>query len=368
MQQTNHIQQKQILHIIDHLRGDGTQRFLCNLVKKLHQRGYKQHVVSLRKSVDPTITVELEKFAAVTQIGVPSLLLGIGYLQLYYLMCRLRVSTVISFLFVSEAVGIPIARIAGVPNKVSAIRARNINYSLLQRNLSRTALRFADRVALVSESLTDFVLKNYGVSQDKIAITPNGVELDCSNVLTRDELIHRFELDSNRHIFFSAGRLEHQKGFDLALDAFAKLHDSKFSWLIAGCGSQHAALSSKIKSLGLADKVKLIGYIPNVCNLIGAADCFLLPSRFEGSSQALLEALYLGVPAIASAVDGNNAIIAADMSERSQLFDPCEPNGLSTCLLNVLNMPLNELGRQRLPENSILTLDQMADAWEAIIV
>lgn len=107
---------------------------------------------------------------------------------------------------------------------------------------------------------------------------------------------------TQKHILF-LGRLDmHQKGLDLLLDAYAKIaNNCKYSLVIAGRGPDEKETLKKIKHLKLDNKVKLVGaaYGKVKKKLMSEAICVVFPSRHEGFSLFLLEALAAGLPIVA---------------------------------------------------------------------
>jgi glycosyltransferase involved in cell wall biosynthesis len=98
----------------------------------------------------------------------------------------------------------------------------------------------------------------------------------------------------------AAGRLIHQKGFDLLIDAFARLPDPGTRLVIVGSGPEEARLRARIARRGLGDRVTLAGYAPDIRPWLDAARLFVLPSRFEGYGAVIVEALAAGRPVLAT--------------------------------------------------------------------
>lgn len=98
------------------------------------------------------------------------------------------------------------------------------------------------------------------------------------------------------------GRLEGQKGFDVLIEAFARLAPRwpSLEVRIVGSGSQREALARLAAQRGVADRVRFLGQVEDTTELLRGASVFALPSRFEGFPNALLEALACGVPSVAS--------------------------------------------------------------------
>lgn len=109
-------------------------------------------------------------------------------------------------------------------------------------------------------------------------------------------------------VILCLGRLTPQKGFDLALKAFARVEPSfpKVRLMIVGEGVEEAALKELATTLGITDKVDFTGSVPpqDVFGIINRATMMLLPSRFEGLPIVALQAARMQRPIISSDVDG----------------------------------------------------------------
>jgi glycosyltransferase involved in cell wall biosynthesis len=104
----------------------------------------------------------------------------------------------------------------------------------------------------------------------------------------------------------SAGRLTYQKGYDRLLDILPRL-PSTARLTVFGKGEDQAKLEAQARTLGVSDRVRFAGFSLDVPRWIAGADALLLPSRWEGLPNVVLESLALGTPAIVSdqaAVDG----------------------------------------------------------------
>ena len=111
----------------------------------------------------------------------------------------------------------------------------------------------------------------------------------------------------------AVGRLEPQKRFDVLLAAFRDLltEEPRLRLVIAGDGSERDALAALARSLGLAGKCLLLGHRTDVADLHHAFDVFVQSSAYEGTPNAVLEAMALSTPLVATDV-GGTAEIARD--------------------------------------------------------
>lgn len=125
-------------------------------------------------------------------------------------------------------------------------------------------------------------------------------------LLPAERLKVRTELGfhSDDFLIVAIGRLSHQKGFDVLVDAFLKASDHIQSarLLIVGEGENHAALANLIESHRNGNRILLLGPRWDVERILGAADLFVLSSRWEGLPLVILEAMSAGLPIIATNV------------------------------------------------------------------
>lgn len=119
----------------------------------------------------------------------------------------------------------------------------------------------------------------------------------------------------------AVGRLERQKGFDLLIDAFARVarRDPGPTLTVFGEGAERPRLEAQIAALALGDRVRLPGLTRDAAGWIAEADLFVLSSRFEGFPNVLVEALAAGIPSLAFdcpwgpsdiLVDGESGLLA----------------------------------------------------------
>lgn len=136
----------------------------------------------------------------------------------------------------------------------------------------------------------------------------------------------------------AVGRLVRQKGFDLLIDSFAKIAARHPNWTleIYGEGSERSALEAQIQRHTCFDRIKLPGVCKNIGHVYADAGLFVLPSRFEGYPNALLEALAAGCPIIASDCPGASAEILGG-GRFGILFEPENVDALTIALDKMLS-------------------------------
>lgn len=139
------------------------------------------------------------------------------------------------------------------------------------------------------------------------------------------------------NILTAVGRLTRQKGFDLLLEAFAKIASKHPEWklVIWGEGDDRKELEALRDALGLRDRVELPGVTERPGLWVETADVFVLSSRYEGWGIALLEAMAAGVPVVSFACEWG----PTDMVKHGEdgiLVSSGDVNALADALANVL--------------------------------
>ena len=168
------------------------------------------------------------------------------------------------------------------------------------RALTARAYARADRVLTLSAGLAGDIASQLGLDPAKVAWIPNPVDLDAVQRRAHEPLANR----PPRPFILTAGRLEHQKGHDLLLRAFAASGAAaSHDLVILGTGSLEAELRALAERLGIAAQVRFGGFVANPFAWMARCDLFVLPSRWEGFGSALAEAMAAGAPVLAANCD-----------------------------------------------------------------
>ncbi|MFO1456171.1 MAG: glycosyltransferase [Steroidobacteraceae bacterium] len=162
--------------------------------------------------------------------------------------------------------------------------------------LERRFARPFHRVVCVSEAIRAYIPGTVGISDDRLAMIHNGIAdgPPCEPRQGRDV------------VFVTVGRLDAVKNHGLMLRALARLQDGSLPvrLLIVGDGAERPRLEALCTQLGIGSRVDFLGFRDDIDEILARADVFLLSSRYEGISIALLEAMRAGLPSIATRVGG----------------------------------------------------------------
>lgn len=173
-------------------------------------------------------------------------------------------------------------------------------------------LSFFPKLIAVSTDIRDELVR-FGAEASRISTVLNGIDADAfrRDRSREDDIRRRLGFDRGSYLIGTVGRLEPQKRFDLLIEAFATLHAERpnLRLLIAGDGSLAEPLKAQVGRLGLTDCCILLGHRTDVVDLHHAFDLFVQSSDYEGTPNAVLEAMALETPIVATSAGGSAEIV-----------------------------------------------------------
>jgi glycosyltransferase involved in cell wall biosynthesis/protein-tyrosine-phosphatase len=211
------------------------------------------------------------------------------------------------------------AKMAGVPNVVRTVHGlrepmsgwNTLKFRLYEALERAVLLCFADLVIAVSRGMAD-TLRRSGYRPTSVTQIHNGINLEAIAAhRSRDEVLRQLGIDPAAFVIGTAGRLSPVKGHAGLLRAVRQIRQARPGTIcvLVGGGPLEEELRAEAARLGIAEACRFTGAREDVHDLVGAMDVFVLPSLSEGIPMALLEAMALGRPVVASAVGGVPEVI-----------------------------------------------------------
>lgn len=213
-----------------------------------------------------------------------------------------------AFLFHANFLGRLAARRAKVPHVLAGIRVAE-RHSLWHLWLDRWTRHLVDRHVCVSQSVADFSVRQVGLPRDRVVVIPNGIDPQIASVAPID--LTELGIPSGSRAITFVGRLEPQKGLlwllETAVDWLPRVPDCDL--LLVGSGKQRETLLRKARHLGIADRVHLAGWRADVPEILAASRMLVLPSRWEGMPNVVLQAMAVGLPVLATEAEGTKELL-----------------------------------------------------------
>lgn len=296
-------------------------------------------------------------------------------LRLARMLRRERIDICHVHLYHPSLVGLWAACLARTP-----FRVQTRHYSDYHTRVGRTVHLQADRlcalmshaVIAVSQHTADHLVNVERVSPRKVHVIPNGIDFErvqtsTPSVVSRLRAEHA---DSDDVLLLVVGRLHPEKGYEQLFLALRRVVDRARPFvrlLVAGRGPYESAYKAQVGQLGLEAHVRFLGFRHDIADLMAAADIFVLPSLAEAFGLAVAEALYLGVPVLATRCGGIPEIV--DDGRDGLLVPPGDADALAEALVLLVNDPdrrraLAGTGRQKVRER--FAFERMIRAYEAL--
>jgi glycosyltransferase involved in cell wall biosynthesis/GT2 family glycosyltransferase len=232
--------------------------------------------------------------------------------------------------------------------------------SLRRRIVERlVTARVATWIA-VSPDVSRGLVQTLGAPGDRVRTVLNGVAVDrqASGRESSDD-IRPAEAARTGRLLVMLAQLRPQKRHEILLEALTTLPEDVTA-VLAGDGPERPRIEARVAELGLGSRVHLAGFVEDVRALLDGADIVVLPSRFEGLPLALLEAMAVGRPIVATDVPGTRELVTD--GQTGLLVRPDDPDQLANAIRRLLDDPdlarrLGEAGREQVTER--FGLDQM---------
>jgi glycosyltransferase involved in cell wall biosynthesis len=245
----------------------------------------------------------------------------------------------------AHTIGVCAAKLAGL----GAVRvvSRRVSFSIYRHSFfGLNWVKYCygvDRYLAVSAAVRDVLVRD-GVDPRRVRVVHSGVDparFAGHGAGERERLLEEWQLPRGVPLVGSAGALVPYKGFGTFIEAAAEVVRRRpCSFLIVGEGEERPELAARIRRLGLERSFRLLGFRDDIGAVLRALDVFVFPSLEEGLGSAVLEALLLGKPTIASRVGGIPEVIQD--GENGLLVEPADPRALGEAIEEVLAAP--ELG------------------------
>jgi glycosyltransferase involved in cell wall biosynthesis len=295
---------KKILIIINNLGVGGAERVVVDDINEMIRLGIKVKLLTLKPEYGNSLSLQC-KISQDDWVVFP--FRGFGDIFSWYKTISFIKSyepdLVVTHLWFANTIGRIAAKFAGAKKIISFEQnvydtVKTPKMFFIDKILQSQCLK----VIAVSEVVRKSLLLN-GIKEKNIDVVYNSVDIKRYGSVIPDKDITL----NNNFKFLFVGRLIKQKGVDVLINSFSNF--SGATLYIAGRGNEESVLQQLVRKNGLGDKVVFLGLRNDVPSLMKACDCFVYPSRYDGFSLVLLEALASGIPVIASDFEASKEMI-----------------------------------------------------------
>ena len=200
-----------------------------------------------------------------------------------------------------------------------------------------------DRFLACSGSVAEHVASRVGIESGRIEVLLNGIDLRRFTVTqSRSAVKAELDLPESCKLVGVVGRLCRQKAQDVFLEAAAKLAETypDVLFLLAGAPDEPEMLlqlKAQAESLGIGHKVRFLGYLEDITKIYNILDILVMPSRWEGFGLALVEAMAMGLPIVATDVGGIPEVVVPN--ESALIVQPENAKSIAEAVGRLLTAP-----------------------------
>lgn len=334
-----------ILYVVDQLcQLGGAERAILHILKRLPADRFRASVVTFQ--IDENLE-ELRNFPS--PLHVFPLRKSYDWnaaktaRKLRRLIKQEDVSLVHTFFETSDIWAAPIAKWSGVHALVSSRRDMGILRTRKHDLAYPVANRFFDRILSVSDEVRSYCIHHDHIPPGKVTTLYNGVDLDELRVKSTQNCENwNSGIGPGIPIITTLANIRRIKGIDVLVRAASIVCHSvpEAVFLVAGTVLEQqtfSELQAQIHTLGLGNNFRFVGKLSNPFPLLQASRVSCLPSRSEGFSNALIEAMACGLPCVATRVGGNGE--ALDDGTNGYLVESEDADSMANRILKLLQDP-----------------------------
>lgn len=334
---------KKILMYIGCIQAGGAERVMVNLANDFNRNNYQVVLVTdIPDKKSYQVEKGIKRYVLSERIKSSNRFLKMieRIKILIYLGRKEKPDILLSFLTATNYRTIIAGRFLHIPSVISVRCDPKMEYKPpVHKLLYRILYPLARGIVFQTQEEKNYFSKKL---QKKAAVIPNPIN--------RDFL--RKEICENRNNKISAvGRLSGQKDFQLLIKGFAKLSASypQLKLVIYGEGELRKELESLTAELGMEDKIELPGIVQNLHEVLYDSKMFVLSSKYEGMPNALMEAMVLGLPVIATKSTGGGVNELIENNVNGLLIPVGDEKALIQAMGRILN---DEAFGRRIAENA----------------
>ena len=342
------------------LTSGGSERVMSIVANKMQERGYEVEIVCLN---DQIVFYPINKGIKITHVEVEAETKSLPKKLWWFRKYIQKTQPDVVIAFMVSVYTVTLLALMGIDIPVISSVRNDPAYSNLRKKITRKILlpRSA-HVVVQTQQIKEFFNKNI---QKKTTVIYNPVneqvfEVKGERLKVNDERLNRI---------VSVGRLYPQKDQKTMIEAFAKVSKRYPDWslTIFGEGPEREALESLVERLKVKDKVLLPGRSENIIDELNKSKIFCLSSVYEGMSNALVEAICVGLPIVTTKVSGTEELIKD--GENGFIVNIGDKEAMAKALVKIIedeNLQ-NQFAEKNKAQAIKFETNTIVDQWEDLV-
>lgn len=301
---------KTILHLIKSLDSGGCENMLLRTLPLTNS--FDHILITLNKEGELAKQFKTKGFKVIN-INQKSLFSFTSYSYLIKIITKYRPNIIITYLFHADIIGRLIIQTFTRYRTIPYLRTTyNYEKYRIVRFIEKLTKYFVKQYLANSEAVKNYYIEKIGVSKEKITVIPNGVDVSYYENIPKDgDLRKELGINPREIVIACVANLHINKGHKYLLEAFEDVYKEKknLKLLLVGDGDNRENLKKQTKNYLSKNNILFLGKRSDVPQLLKIADIFILPTLFEGMSNAILEAMASGLPIITTNIPENRELL-----------------------------------------------------------
>ncbi len=362
-----------IAYVINEMVVGGSQTHLRQVLRLLDRERFEPILVCLSGRgalLEDVRALGVPLFAPAAQLGFQGMHLVRRIMATARVFRDQRPVIVHNYLLRANLVGSVAARMARVPVVLCSTRGCHL-LSGGQLLAAKIGNALADKVMVNAVAVREFVHEHEGCPREKMFVIPSGIDTERFSPLPPEDHKQRLGIAPDRIVIGTVTRQRIRKGVEEFVRAIAAVaqYEPRVHGLIVGEVQEQGEFRSIVQDAGVADRLTLAGRRQDMPQVYAAMDVYVLSSHDEGMSNALLEALAMEKPVVATDVGGTGEVI--ESGKTGLLVPPKDWQALARALGSVLQQreswkELGKAGRKTVVER--FSAHSMVRAMERVYV
>jgi len=338
--QSSHARPRRLLHFVSTFKLKTDTKWLIQLSRHLDRREFSTSVACFYDG-DGAARPQLDRLGVRTYcLDVPGDLDPRAIWRAQRLIREIRPEIIHTHLLRADLYGAAAGRLAGVPVVSTAYAIgefRRATRRWCDPLLDQACAALPTHTIAVSEAVRLDCVERLGMPPDEVSVIRTGIDPPPEPAAFQiAEARSALGVAEGDELVLAVARLSYEKGLETLIEAAALLRRRRprLHLVVLGEGPQGGMLQKRITDLKLGGTVRLLGHVDDVWTALAAAEVFCLPSKSEGLPNALLEAMAMRCPIVATAVGGVPEAIVC--GENGLLVPPADPVALAEATARLL--------------------------------
>lgn len=300
---------KKIAFLIGYLNVGGAEQLLTNIAINIDKNQYEPIVITIKglgpleeKLVNNDIKVYC--LAGKRKVSLKVMI------NLYRILKEEKIDIINSHSFNGQFFG-------AICGKLLNIKTYNTEHTVFeniafhQRILKKFLAKINTKIIACSEAVYDSLIEHNIYNDKNMIIIDNGVDINMYSKRNAQNIVYlknKLRIEG-KLVLITVGSIREEKNHLQFLNLLKDINNKNIVWIVVGDGYKRNDLENEIKNNNMQDTVILLGNKHDVWNYLSIADIFVLPSKYEGLSLAMLEAMACGLATICTDVGSNSKVI-----------------------------------------------------------